>query len=135
MDVEKNDQTGEIFNENEFMTFIVSVVFYMVMFNAQVFIKEGDINNDNYGIFASQRELFFNDYIIGLGVGNPNIKLNNIGNQIYSEWNSKWNIRDNKVIWNYGDCWPIYLFDDARSLIRWFSEHFLQGRTDIQKLN
>ncbi len=130
------DHSGEILNNDEFRTFITSIVFYMVMFNTQVFIREGDIDVDvKYGLFASQRELFSSDYIIGLGEGNPYARLSVIGNQIFHEWNSKWNIEDNKVVWNYGDCWPIYLFDDARTLINWFSHHFLNDRNSIKDLS
>ena len=101
------------------------------MFNAQVFIKEGSKRaSAPYGIFASQRELFEREYIVGLGSRDTtaNIQLSEIGKQILNEWKLKWNSKNGKQVWNYGDCWPIYLFSDARSLIDWFIDHFHTSR-------
>jgi len=131
-----NKYDNKILNDNEFQTFIASIVFYMVMFNAQVFIKEGDMNsNGNYGLFASQRELYFNDYIIGIGKGALDIRSSEIGNQIYNEWNSKWNLEGNELVWDYSDCWPLYLLNDARSMITWFKNNFIEGQMELLKLD
>jgi hypothetical protein len=100
---------------------IVSIVFYIVMFNSiAIFQEDGGL----FSMIASQRELFTTDYIFQLGAKD----LSQIGKQILSSYQLGWNRNDeNKVVWNYGDCWPIYLFNDARELMKWFSGRYMKG--------
>jgi len=115
--IQKSDD--KIVNLEEFNNFINSITFYLTMFNSIALIQEGD---DQYGLIASQRELFDADYIFQLGIAGLSIT----GQQILSEYQSQWNQNDEgRIVWNYGDCWPIYLLNDARDLIRWFNSHFL----------
>jgi len=102
---------NEILNEDELNIFIDSLTFYLVMFNSIALIQEG---NGQIGMVASQRELFNMDYIFQL----DGFELSPIGQQILAEHQASWN-RDNQnnIVWNYGDCWPISLFPDARELI------------------
>ena len=65
------------------------------------------------------------NYIFELGGGTPELSI--IGQQILTNNQAGWNRDGNRIIWNYGDCWPIYLFADARELIGWFSDRFLHG--------
>ncbi|GAI42586.1 unnamed protein product, partial [marine sediment metagenome] len=54
--------------------------------------------------------------------------LSATGQQILTTYQTGWNTNDDaRIVWDYGDCWPIYLFNDARKLIKWFSNHFLNG--------
>ncbi|MBN1216575.1 MAG: hypothetical protein JXA99_14195 [Candidatus Lokiarchaeota archaeon] len=122
---------SKILNEAKFRQFVASIVFYMVMFNAQVFIKEGARDEvASYGVFASQRELFSEDYVIGLGEERINAKLSDKGRQILGEWKKGWNKIGGKDIWNYGDCWPIWMFDDAINLKSWFNNFFNMPQKD-----
>ena len=121
-------QAGEIINEEEFNSFIASIVLYLVLFNAKALIQE---NDGSYGLIASQRELLGADYIFQLGIN----ELSDTGKQILARYQSSWNVNvENKIVWKYGDCWPIYLFSDARGLISWFEAHFLNGKGTITKL-
>ncbi len=118
---------GKIMNDEEFRQFIASICFYLVMFNAQVFIKEGSKRSSaSYSLFASQRDLFDRSYIVGLSSRDitSNFHLSDTGNQILDEWNLDWNTKNGVIVWNFGDCWPIYLFGDARDLISKFIDHF-----------
>jgi hypothetical protein len=103
------------------------------VFNAQVFIKEGSKRaSAPYSLFASQRELFDRNYIIGLGARDTtaNIRLSAKGEEILNEWKAVWNMKNGKIVWDFRDCWPIYLFSDARVLIDWFISHFHVDRID-----
>ena len=98
------------------------------MFNAKALIQE---NDGSYGLIASQCELLGADYIFQLGIN----ELSDTGKQILATYQSSWNVNvENKIVWKYGDCWPIYLFSDARGLISWFEAHFLNGKGTITKL-
>lgn len=93
------------------------------MFNSIALIQE---SSGLYGLIASQRELFSANYIYELDGGSS--QLSAAGQQILATYQSGWNINDEeRIMWNYGDCWPIYLFTDARELIGWFSNRFLDG--------
>lgn len=116
-------QGNKILNEEEFRSFITSITFYLVMFNSIALIQE---SSGLYGLIASQRELFTASYIYELDGGRS--QLSATGQQIIATYQSGWNINEEgKIVWNYGDCWPIYLFSDARELINWFSNRFLRG--------
>lgn len=122
------EQAGEIINEEEFNTFVASITLYLVLFNAKALIQE---NDGSYGLIASQRELLDADYIFQLGVN----ELSDTGKQILATYQSSWNVNaENRIVWNYGDCWPIHLFNDAKTLIAWFNTHFLSGRGTISEL-
>ncbi|MFO7797005.1 MAG: hypothetical protein ACQERB_00100 [Promethearchaeati archaeon] len=118
--MQKDDTTQEIVNKRELHQFIASITFYLVVFNSQVFIKEGSKHSRaDYALFASQRELFYDNEITGLsskGIGSR--QLSPTGLSIMSIWGDKWN-RDagGRIVWNYGDCWPIYMFDDCLGII------------------
>jgi len=121
-------QGNKILNAEEFRIFITDITFYLVMFNSIAMIQE---SNGKYGLIASQREMFTVDYIFQLG----NVELSLTGQQILSAYRLEWNQNDEgRVVWNYGDCWPIYLFNDARALIKLFNIRFLVGRGTISKL-
>lgn len=93
------------------------------MFNSIALIQE---SSGLYGLIASQRELFTANYIYELDGGSS--QLSATGQQILATYQSGWNLNDEgRIVWNYGDCWPIYLFTDARELIGWFSDRFLYG--------
>jgi len=93
------------------------------MFNSIALIQE---SSGLYGLIASQRELFTANYIYELDGGSSQLSAK--GQQILATYQSGWNINDEeRIVWNYGDCWPIYLFTDARELIKWFSNRFLGG--------
>jgi len=114
-----NKQGGQIVNEAEFRTFVASITYYLVMFNAIVFI--GDASS-GYSLFASQRKIYNNDYLTGLyPAGLPaNVVLSPEGEQIYNTQQAQWNVEDGKPVWNREDCWPIYLLDDAQDLSKIF---------------
>lgn len=115
-------------NEEQFRLFVADIAFYVVMFNSIALIQE---DNGKYGMIASQKELFTADYVFQLG--NP--RLSTIGQQIIDAYQSGWNIdNEDNIVWDYGDCWPIYLFNDARGLIGSFNKHFLRERGTISKL-
>ncbi|KKL15565.1 hypothetical protein LCGC14_2504320, partial [marine sediment metagenome] len=121
-------QGNKIVNQEEFDTFVTSITLYLVLFNSLALIQE---SSGKYGLIASQRELFTADYIFQLS--NPELSIT--GQQILAAYQSGWNKNDeNKVVWNVGDCWPIYLFSDAKELIGWFNTHFLHGRRTISRL-
>jgi len=62
-----------------------------------------------------------------------NAELSPTGQQILSTYQSEWNRNDeNRQMWNYGDCWPIYLFNDAGELVEWFSGRFMRGKDIIE---
>lgn len=116
-------QGNEILNEEEFRSFIASITFYLVMFNSIALFKE---SSGLYGLIASQRELFTANYIYELDGGSS--QLSATGQQILEAYQSGWNINnEGRIVWNYGDCWPIYLFNDAMELIEWYSNRFLNG--------
>ncbi len=121
---------GELLNEFEFREFVTSITFYMVMFNAVALI--GD-KNAGYSLFASQRRIYYNNYIVGLyAKDNINAHLNRKGINIYSLWKDNWNSDEHdQEVWRYQDCWPIYLLDDARELINYFEARY---KIDIQPL-
>jgi len=122
-------QSGKIMNEEEFNTYIASIVLYLVLFNVKALIQERD---SSYGLIASQRELLGAHYIFQLGVN----ELSDIGKQILATYQSSWNINaENRIVWNYGDFWPIHLFNDAKALITWFNTHFLNNKGIITTLN
>jgi hypothetical protein len=117
-------QGDNILNEAEFDAFILSITFYLVMFNAFVFI--GD-EASSYTLFASQRKIYNNDYLVGLDSARkmPSyVKLSQTGEQIYNTWQTQWNQDDGRPVWNIEDCWPIYLLDDARGLIDFFERAY-----------
>lgn len=121
-------QSGKLMNEKEFNSYIASIVLYLVLFNAKALIQE---NDGSYGLIASQRELLGADYIYQLGVN----ELSDTGKEILSTYQSSWNINtENRIVWNYGDCWPIHLFNDARALIAWFNVYFLKNKGTITTL-
>ncbi len=121
-------QSGKIMNEEEFNTYIASIVLYLVLFNVKALIQERD---SSYGLIASQRELLDASYIFQLGAP----ELSATGRQILAIYQSSWNINDERrTVWNYGDFWPIHLFNDAKALIMWFNTHLLNGRGTISKL-
>ncbi len=135
--IEKKE--GKISNPNEFNRFITSITFYIIAFNSIVLIKEGKkgtFSNYNYGFFASQNQLFGNEYITGLGANalSDRLALSPIGVNIYNTWRDSWNLKDGRTVWNYEDCWPIHLFDDARALIDWFIDKYNLGQNGIDKL-
>ncbi len=114
-------EAGIISNIEEFQIFITSLTFYLVMFNSIALIQDG---SGSIGMIASQRELFSSDYIFQL----DDVELSPIGQQILSTYQAGWNVNnEGNIVWNYGDCWPINLFSDARRLMDWFSTHFLRG--------
>ncbi|MHA1670080.1 MAG: hypothetical protein ACTSV5_05805 [Promethearchaeota archaeon] len=97
-------QGNEIINDFEFREFVASIVFYMVMFNAFVFI--GD-KYAGYNLFASKRKLYDNEYIRGLHAsGALTSKLSSIGQQIYNTWSSQWNqdAKTRETVWNFENC-------------------------------
>lgn len=100
------------------------------MFNAFVFVGDRDTG---YTLFASQRKIYNDEYITGLFANDELIttKLNQRGKQIYNDWNIQWNREGGRIIWDFEDCWPIFLLDDARDLITYFETRY---RVDIQKL-
>jgi hypothetical protein len=106
----------ELLNDFEFREFIASITFYMVMFNAVALI--GD-TNAGYTLFASQRRIYDDNYMVGLySKDNINAHLNQKGRNIYNLWNAEWNSDEHdQEVWRYQDCWPIYMLDDARDLI------------------
>ena len=109
-------------NDVEFKEFVASIVFYLVMFNAFVFI--GD-EVSGYKLFATQRKIYNDDYIKGLySKDNINSKLSQIGQQIYNTWRLQWNQEDGRKVWNFEDCWPISLLEDARELITLFENNY-----------
>jgi len=112
-----------IINEASFREFVASIVFYLVMFNAIVFIGEKDTG---YGLFASQRKIYNNDYIRGLYARDEvsTIRLGDVGDQIYAIWHTQWNREGRTEVWHFEDCWPIFLLDDARGLITFFRDKF-----------
>lgn len=114
-------QNGEIVNEAEFRAYVVSIAFYLVMFNAFVFIGDKD---SGYTLFASQRKIYNNDYITGLYSRNEEAKLSQTGEQVYNTWQAQWNQEDGKTVWNFEDCWPIFLLEDARELIKFFENTY-----------
>lgn len=127
--IQKNDETGEILNPIEFNNFIAEIVFYLVKYNSVVLIKEGrQKTTNNFGIFASQREIFDSNYIVGLSSEvnklSESTVLSTIGENILQEWQLKWNKKDGRILWDYGDCWPIYLFRDHNFLKTWFNSYF-----------
>ncbi|KKN53039.1 hypothetical protein LCGC14_0606280 [marine sediment metagenome] len=96
--IQKESGSGKLLNEEEFQHFISDIVFYLVMFNSIALIQEID---GNYGLIASQRELFTADYIFQLN--NP--QLSETGHQILNMYQSEWNKNEeDKIVWNYGDC-------------------------------
>ncbi len=104
-------QGNEILNEDELNIFIDSLTFYLVMFNSIALIQE---SNGQIGMIASQRELHNIDYIFQL----DGFELSPIGAQILATYQAGWNVNnEGHIVWNYGDCWPINLFTDARELI------------------
>ncbi|KKL59438.1 hypothetical protein LCGC14_2215360, partial [marine sediment metagenome] len=117
-------QGDTIVNGDEFNVFIASISLYLVLFNSLALIQE---SSGKYGIIASQRELFDADYTFQLG----DVELSMTGQQILASDQTGWNRNDEgKIVWNFGDCWPIYLFNDAGELVPWFNSHFLsRGRT------
>ena len=60
--------------------------------------------------------------------------LSATGEQILSEWKSKWNKKDGKTVWNYEDCWPIYLFNDVHLLRDRLENHFNVLHSEIFSL-
>ncbi len=131
----RKDLTGEIINKDEFNDFISTIVFYLVKFNSLAFIKEGTKTSRgvNYGLFASQREIFSNEYITGVS-GSPfasSVVLSDIGEQILLEYQSNWNVEDSRTVWNYEACWPIYLLSDHNKLRKWFIDHFKSTIRDL----
>lgn len=110
----RKDANGVI-NDAEFREFISSITFYLVMFNA--FVAIGD-DSSGYKLFASQRKIYNNDFITGLyAKDNSKYKLNPEGLQILNNWAAMWNQEGGRIVWNYEDCWPIYLLDDALDLV------------------
>lgn len=100
----------------------------MILFNAKALVQE---NDGKISLIASQRELLDADYIFQLGIS----ELSDTGKQILATYQSSWNINvEGRIVWNYGDCWPIHLFNDARALITWFNSYFLNGKSTISSL-
>lgn len=113
---------GKVLNSVNLREFATNIAFYLVMFNAMVFI--GDYNS-GYKLFATQRKIYNDDYITGLYArDNAKAKLDAKGTLMYNEWQGKWNLDDRKTMWNPEDCWPIYLLDDAKELITFFENKF-----------
>lgn len=114
---------GKVVNDAEFKRFVLSITFYLVMFNAF-----GIIGDDNLGyrLFATQRKLYNNDYITGLySKDNLKTRLSPVGQQIYNGLQAQWNQDDEgRTVWNLEDCWPIYLFEDVRDLITFFQDTY-----------
>ncbi|KKM82726.1 hypothetical protein LCGC14_1316630 [marine sediment metagenome] len=109
-------QGGVIVNEHEFREFVFSLTFYLVMFNAFAIIGD-DVSG--YKLFATQRKIYNNDYITGLYPQNlpASTSLSQAGELIYNTMQAQWNEENGETVWNFEDCWPIYLLDDARDLI------------------
>jgi hypothetical protein len=129
-------QGNIITNLEELHRFIVNIVFYQIFFNSIVFIQDGS----NYGLFTSQREIFGDGYITGVSAHSQRLSTSVVlsakGLSILEKWSNKWNREENKndgrIIWDFGDCWPVYLFEDALRLIETFNNHFYRGRfTDL----
>ncbi len=107
-------QDGKIINKDEFEQFIQSITFYLVMFNSIGIIQEGAGKDGKVGLIVSQRELHDLSYLFQLSA----LELSPTGQQILSEHQAGWNRdRGNRIVWNYEDCWPINLFNDAPELI------------------
>ncbi|KKL78836.1 hypothetical protein LCGC14_2020850 [marine sediment metagenome] len=116
-------QGSTITNEAEFREFVFSLTFYLVMFNAIVFIGD-EVNG--YNLFASQRKIYNNDYLTGLYPQNlpASTSLSQAGELIYNTMQAQWNEENGETVWNFEDCWPIYILDDARDLINVFKLGF-----------
>ncbi|MBY8990142.1 MAG: hypothetical protein KGD58_05265 [Candidatus Lokiarchaeota archaeon] len=115
-------QDGNVVNDAEFREFVLNIAFYLVMFNAFGII--GD-EISGYKLFATQRKIYNNDYITGLySRDNTKSRLDNDGQQIYNAMQDAWNQEGGNPVWALEDCWPIYLLDDARELIRFFENKF-----------
>jgi hypothetical protein len=126
------DKQGDlIVNEYEFRSFVVSIALYLVFFNAIVLV--GD-KNSGFSLFASQRKIYNDDYMIGLYVNNLPVstRLNQKGQQIFTSWRDQWNQENEQNVWNFEDCWPIFMLPDARTLIRYFETRY---RVDIKKFS
>jgi len=92
------------------------------MFNAFVFI--GD-EVSGYKLFASQRKIYNNDYITGLySKDNTKSRLSQDGLDIYTAWQVQWNQDDRRTVWNFEDCWPIFLLEDGKELITFFENTY-----------
>ena len=126
-------QGGIITNEAEFRDFVGSIAFYLVMFNAFAIIGD-DVSG--YKLFATQRKLYNNDYITGLyPQGLPaSTSLSTDGELIYNTMQAQWNEDNGETVWNFEDCWPIYLLDEARYLIYIFNPGF-GFDINVQKLS
>lgn len=115
-------QDGNVVNDAEFREFVLSITFYLVMFNAFVFI--GD-EVSGYKLFASQRKIYNNDYITGLySKDNTKSRLSQDGLDIYTAWQVQWNQDDRRTVWNFEDCWPIFLLEDGKELITFFENTY-----------
>ncbi len=93
------------------------------MFNAFAII--GD-NVSGYKLFATQRKIYNNDYITGLYPQNlpASTSLNQDGELIYNTMQAQWNEENGETVWNFEDCWPIFLLDDALDLYNIFKLDF-----------
>ncbi|MFX1479830.1 MAG: hypothetical protein ACFFCI_17065 [Promethearchaeota archaeon] len=115
-------QDGTVVNDVEFREFVLSITFYLVMFNAFGIIGD-DVSG--YKLFATQRKIYNDDYITGLySKDNLNSKLSTEGQQIYTTWLGQWNQEQGETVWNLEDCWPIYLLDDATDFITFFENTY-----------
>ncbi|MHA2183059.1 MAG: hypothetical protein ACXAAH_16700, partial [Promethearchaeota archaeon] len=116
-------QGDVLLNEVEFREFVLSITFYLVMFNAFAIVGD-DVSG--YKLFATQRKLYNNDYITGLYPHSlpASTSLSSDGEIIYDTEQAQWNEENGEVVWNLEDCWPIYLLDDARDLINIFKLGF-----------
>jgi len=101
----------------EFRLFIAMITYHMVIFGATAFIKEGKLSDSTKGylLFASLKELFDNDYIVGSVAESQKIKprLNQEGQRLLNKYQSLWNKDPTGTeVWSYGDFIPAYSIID-----------------------
>lgn len=117
-----------VINDGDFRKFIASITFYLVMFNAFAAIK--DDGSSGYKLFASQKMIYNSDFVTGLySKDNTQYRLTLEGLQIYNNWGNIWNQEEGEKVWDYEDCWPIYLLEDALD----FVDHFRDGIRPLEK--
>ena len=92
----------------ELRQFVGEIVFYLTVFGATVFLREG---NQDYVLFGTLMNLLSDDHINTYATASPlNIHLNNKGRDILSTYGQLWNKDSNGFpVWSYGDLIPGWL--------------------------